>query len=107
MTNSTISGNSSDFRGGGIVAVATTATVIDSTISGNSAGTGGGIATWTSGTPAITLYNTIVANSLTGGDCVLGVGTINAQNSLIEDGLSCLNGTNTNNLTGTRRSTAI
>jgi hypothetical protein len=45
------------------------------------------------------LNNAIVANS-TGGDCVRDAGTINAQNSLIEDGLACVNGTNSNNLTG-------
>ena len=100
LINSTISGNSSAYRGGGLLLVNGTMTVINSTISENSSTTGGGIATWASGTMTIDLNNSIVADNTSGGDCVLGAGTINAQNSLIGDNLDCVNGTNSNNLTG-------
>jgi len=36
----------------------------------------------------------------TGGDCHLYADTINAQSSLIEDGLKCVNGSNDANLIG-------
>lgn len=47
-----------------------------------------------------TLNNSIVANSTSGGDCARPSGTVNASFSLIEDNLTCVNGTNSNNLTG-------
>ena len=98
MTNSTLSGNTAGNGGGGIFNFAGTLTVTNSTLSGNTAGNGGGggIRTF-SGTA--NLNNTIVANSV-GGDCNIAGGTVNAENSLIEDNLTCVNGTNTNNLTG-------
>ncbi len=94
LTNSTLSNNSASNNGGGI-ANAGPLTLTNSTISGNSATSGGGIFNTNS---ALTLNNTIVANSTSGGDCFLFAGTINAQHSLIMDGLACINGTN--NLTG-------
>jgi hypothetical protein len=99
VINSTISGNQTSGRGGGIYnSPDGVLNVTNSTISDNQATVGGGgIVNSTDST--ITLNNAIVANS-TGGDCVLDAGTINAQNSLIEDGLACVNGTNSNNLTG-------
>jgi hypothetical protein len=114
LTNSTVSGNSvsgndggnpARFQGGGIFNNAAL-TLTNSTISDNSAGTGGGVLNdaqeLTGGT--ININNSIIANSASGGDCKnlsfnLG-GMINAEYSLIEDGLSCVNGTNQNNLTG-------
>ncbi len=45
------------------------------------------------------MNNTIIANSTAGGDCE-NVGTVNASYSLIEGGLACVSGTNSNNLTG-------
>ena len=49
----------------------------------------------------VTIKNSILANSTGGGgDCVLAGGTINAEYSLIESGLTCVNGTKSNNLTG-------
>ncbi len=99
VINSTISGNQTSGRGGGIYnSPDGVLNVTNSTISDNQATLGGGgIVNSTDST--VTLNNTIVANS-TGGDCVRDAGTINAQNSLIEDGLTCVNGTNSNNLTG-------
>ncbi len=99
VINSTISGNQTAGRGGGIYnSPDGVLNVTNSTISDNQATMGGGgIVNSTDST--ITLNNAIVANS-TGGDCVLDAGTINAENSLIEDGLACVNGTNSNNLTG-------
>jgi predicted outer membrane repeat protein len=43
ITNSTISGNSATFAGGGIAAEYCLVSIVNSTISGNSAGSGGGI----------------------------------------------------------------
>jgi CSLREA domain-containing protein len=73
-----------------------TLTVTNSTLSGNSApaGVGGGIAN-ASGT--ITLNNSIVANSLSGGDCYLdptSPGTVNASHSLIMDSANACGVTN-------------
>jgi predicted outer membrane repeat protein len=85
IINSTLSGNSASDDGGGIYNTSTI-TISNSTFSGNSASDlGGGIAN-NSGT--ITLDNSIVANSTSGGDCVRLAGTINASYSLIESGLS-------------------
>ncbi len=69
VSNSTFSTNSAVHEGGGIRSQGTV-TIINSTLSGNSAGTGGGIMS-TSGVPwlPVTLKNTIVANSLAGGNC--------------------------------------
>ncbi len=98
VTNSTLSANSAADSGGGIYNGYSTLTLTNSTLSDNSASNaGGGIY---NNHATLTVNNSIVANSTSGSDCVLSSGTINAQNSLIEDGLSCVNGTNTNNLTG-------
>ena len=98
LINTTVSGNHTPLRGAGIYnGPDAVFTAINSTISGNQADVGGGVVNQPDAT--MTLHNTIVANS-TGGDCVSFGGTINAANSLIEDGLTCVNGTNSNNLTG-------
>jgi CSLREA domain-containing protein len=70
VTNSTFSGNSTSTEGGGIYNNAFgSLTVSYSTFSGNSAGTvGGGIYNGSS-TANVTLSNTIVANSTSGGNC--------------------------------------
>ncbi len=94
VVNSTISDNTSDYGGG--IYNEDTLTIHNSTISGNTATNGGGIRSW----GQLTLANTIIANSLNGGDCSLGSGTIHASYSLIADGLGCVNGTDSNNLTG-------
>jgi predicted outer membrane repeat protein len=86
VINSTFAGNTA-FNGGGILNVGTL-TVINSTFSGNKTtdgGSGGGIYNMNPG--ILTLYNTIIANSPSGGDC-LNQATLNAHINLIEDG-SC------------------
>jgi len=97
IINSTFYGNSATSEGGGISATSSgPLTVTNSTLSGNSATPyGGGLQVYGS----VTLNNSIVANS-TGGDCNRGGGTVDARNSLIQDGLTCVNGTNSNNKTG-------
>jgi CSLREA domain-containing protein len=100
VTNSTFYGNSASTDGGGIDSRSgATTTVNNSTFSGNSASNNGGGDISVDG-GSLNLNNNIVANSTNGGDCRRIAGTINAQNSLIEDGLNCVNGTNSNNLTG-------
>ncbi len=96
LTNVTFSANSATNNGGGVYNGGSP-TLTNVTFSANSAtNNGGGV--YNAGNP--TLKNVIIANSTSGGDCVTDIGTLNAQNSLIEDGLTCVNGTNTNNLTG-------
>jgi hypothetical protein len=108
MNNSTVSGNRGDFGSGGVrVEFGNQATINSSTISSNTTnGSGGGLSVVDSNSTA-TLNNSIVANSVSGGDCAntdsgaSNTGTINSSYSLIEDGLTCVNGTtNSNNLTG-------
>jgi CSLREA domain-containing protein len=99
ITNSTVSNNSAGEGGGGIYSGGLL-TLTSSTVSGNSSLFGGGIYIAFSGTA--NLDNTIIANSVSGGDCLRDNGgvTINARYSLIEGGLSCVNGININNLIG-------
>ncbi len=80
VSNSTLSGNSATYGGGGIDNGGTL-TVINSTLSNNSANNGGGIVN----TVTLTLNNTIVANSASGGD-VFDRGTLTGSHNLIEDG---------------------
>lgn len=102
ITGSTISGNQAtgtSGQGGGIYAAGSTLTMSDSTISGNSATTGGGIrqaagtgtltqvtvaanSTGIDGTSALTLANSILAN--TGANCTTGAPTDGKYN-LISD----------------------
>jgi hypothetical protein len=85
IANSTISGNTAG-TGGGIFNDSVTM-VINSTISGNTAGTGGGIFNNFGGT--LNIANSIIANSITGGDYAGGgtIGTIGTNsNILVEDG---------------------
>ncbi|MEO8392801.1 MAG: S8 family serine peptidase, partial [Chloroflexota bacterium] len=97
ITNTTVAGNSAVTNGGGLYTSLGTTSVINSTISGNSASSGGGI----NNESTLTLDNTIVANSTSGGDCVVASGhTVTANHTLVEDA-SCAvtNGVN-GNLTG-------
>jgi CSLREA domain-containing protein len=83
VTNSTFSNNSvfGGFGGGIYNAGGGTLTVTNSTFSGNSAIGGGGI--FNTGT--LTLKNTIIANSTSGGDCInAGTVTTDSINNLIE-----------------------
>ncbi len=88
VTNSTISGNSANVYGGGIYNnnLHSVLTVANSTLTNNSAGKGDGIYNGENGT--FNYVNTIIANFMTGGDCVNdgAIGT-NLKN-LVEDG-SC------------------
>ncbi len=101
VSNSTLSGNSANYAGGGIHNNSPgTLTVSNSTLSGNSVtdvdyGKGGGIS---SNGGSVTLKNTIVANSPSGGSCY---GTItNGGYNLDSDG-SCGFGTTNHSLSGT------
>ena len=98
IVNSTISGNSTGGDGGAITST-NDLTLLNSTVAGNSAQEEGGL-NLDLGT--LTLRNTILANNQgSGGDCGSSPrGTINAEFSLIGSGLSCVSGTNVNNLTG-------
>jgi CSLREA domain-containing protein len=85
VTNNTFSGNSATANGGGVYTnFAALTTVTNSTFSGNSATTnGGGIAHLSSGT--LTLNNSILANSISGGDCYKSMGgTVSGSHNLIE-----------------------
>ena len=85
VTNSTFSGNNSAEDGGGIASGdGTTLTVTNSTFSGNSADSGGAINS--SGT--LTVTNTIVANSLSGGNCQSDGVTTDGGHNIDDDG-SC------------------
>ncbi len=100
LNNSTVSGNSANSGGGINSGTGSTLILNSTTISGNSATTiGGGLYSINSGTA--TLNNSIIANSTSGGDCRTAAGgNVSATYSLIEDNLTCVNLTNSNNLTG-------
>ena len=83
VTNSTVSGNSSYWGGGGIANYGTL-TLTNSTLSGNSAPYSGGIF---NSYATATLKNTIVANSPSGGNCVVPSGPFTSQgHNLSSDG---------------------
>ncbi len=89
VTNSTLNNNTSPSTGGGIGNYGTL-TVINSTVAGNTAANGGGIANTPSApSPATTLENTIVANSVNSGDCFIPVGTLTADSLNIDSDGSC------------------
>jgi hypothetical protein len=82
VTNSTLSGNVSAGSGGGIAALGTAVSVLDSTLSGNSAtGSGGGIFLGAH----LQLVNSIVANSVHGGDLAGGAVIAGSGHDLIDD----------------------
>ena len=89
ITNSTISGNMAGFGAGGIFnGTPGTTTLTNVTISDNSvtsANSGGGIRKDGTG-GSVTLKNTIVANSGSGGNCF---GTITSGGNNLEDGTTC------------------
>lgn len=90
LVNSTISGNSATASGGGLWFSSPTAhTITNSTISGNSAPVGAGIRVDNVGV-ALTLGNTIVANSTGGANCSMTAGaTITSGNNNLEDTNTC------------------
>jgi len=69
VSNSTLSGNSSNGGGGGIFNQSGTLTVSNSTLSGNSTTGGGFGGAYTALGTSATFKNTIVANSPSGGNC--------------------------------------
>ena len=92
ITNSTFSNNSANY-GGGVMNNSATATILNSTFSGNSATLGGGgVATNYGGAtpPTTTIRNTILANSVSGGDCyTYGTGTLIGDHNIIETPTTC------------------
>jgi hypothetical protein len=88
VTNSTFVDNSATGNGGGLYnANPQNSLVINSTLSGNSAGQGGGIYD----EDGLQIWNTIIANSTSGGNCSLGVNTgPGAGNLSWPDDNSCL-----------------
>lgn len=98
VVNSTISANSATVNGGAIDNLPDgTVALRNVTVSGNSGASGPGLA---NGTGAVaTLKNTILANSVGGGDCE---GNVTSQGyNLIEDPTGCtIGGDTTGNLTG-------
>lgn len=104
VTNSTFSGNSATYGGGMYNYFASSPVLTNLTFSGNSARiAGGGMFNYWNGSSPL-LYNVIIANSTSGGDCVQGSDALNAAsaNNLIEDPVNAcglINGTN-GNITG-------
>ena len=102
LTNATFSGNSAGQNGGGLDNVASSsATLTNVTFSNNSAspGNGGGMINFNGS--ILTLINTIIANSPSGGDCVNYISTLdaNSSNNLIQDASNAcglINGVNGN-----------
>ncbi len=90
IVNTTVNGNSAGDRGGGLYDDGSNIILKNSTISENSASSGGGIYIWPqySITTPVTLTNTIVSNSLLGGDCVGNDQIVDGGHNLDSDG-SC------------------
>ena len=90
LTNSTVSGNSTDITGGGIwiSGFGSTLTLTNSTVSGNTAFNGGGI--WNNSNTTVTLTNgTVSDNTATnnsGG--ILNAGTLTLTNSTVSDNMA-------------------
>lgn len=82
ITNTTISGNTSDTGGGGFD-VYGTVSLFNSTIVNNSAVSGGGIRNLSG---SITLKNSIVANNTSGGDCA---GTVQSSGHNLSSDTTC------------------
>lgn len=86
ITNSTLSGNVVDIDGGGIDNWGNLS-ITNSTLSENSAGyNGGGIFSYAG---SVLLANTIIANSLSGSDCMLGSGIIIDDGHNIDSDATC------------------
>ena len=103
VANSTFSANSALGNGGAIDNSNGAATVTNCTFSGNGAGIDGG-AIFGGGTLAVTVRNTILANSTTGGNCSVAArgGRIVDGGHNIDDGGTCeFAGTNCGTTNGT------
>lgn len=93
IANSTFSNNSAN-HGGGLINNSGTATILNSSFSDNSATVfegGGGIVTWGGvAAPTTTIRNTILANSVSGGDCWNhATGILIGSNNIIETTSTC------------------
>jgi hypothetical protein len=90
MTNLTISGNTASLApggvGGGFANGAGTASMTNVTFSGNSANRGGGM--WTVGTTRI--KNSIIANSLSGGNCSIDLRSLITLGHNLDSGSTCV-----------------
>jgi hypothetical protein len=96
ITNSTFFSNSVAIQGGGIYAYGGTVNVVNNTFSGNNATTAGG--SIFNESALVTLYNTIVANSTSGGNCS---GTITNGGYNLDSGATCGFGTTSGSLSNT------
>ena len=84
IINSTLSGNSVDESGGGIYISGGSAEISNSTLSNNSSAfVGGGLTV--DGSATATIKNTIVANSLSGGNCWIGGTLTSVSGNLATD----------------------
>lgn len=95
LENSTVSGNSAVTDGGGITINAGTGSITNSTITNNAASNGGGI--YNGGTT--TIGGTILANSISGGDCAVNALT-SAGFNLVESPGSCFVADGSTDITG-------
>ena len=98
LAHSTVSANTAT-SGGGIHSDESTATLVleYATLAGNEANVGAGLFS----ASQTTLDGSAIAGSVGGADCHRGNGgNIAARNSLIGDGLACINGPASGNLTG-------
>jgi len=87
VNNSTFVGNTADFFGGGIYGSYGSVSLNNDTFSQNSANSGADVHTVSS--VALYIHNTIMGNSVSGGDCYNSGGTVmTAGNNLIEDASS-------------------
>ncbi|MGH7885179.1 MAG: choice-of-anchor Q domain-containing protein, partial [Thermodesulfobacteriota bacterium] len=98
ITNSTISGNTADDEGGGIYINDGTVTITNSTISGNSANNDGGGIYIDNDTATVSITNSIVSGNTaadSGDNCYNDGGTINDNgNNLSNDGTCNFSGDN-------------
>ncbi len=103
VTNSTFTGDNAGHDGGAIFNNSGSPTVTNSTFSGNSAATDGG-AIFNGSTLTVTVTNSILANSTSGGNCSVSDrgGPITDGGHNIDDGGTCgFTGTNCATTTGT------
>ncbi len=95
LTDATISGNTSQYEAGGGVYNAGTMSLINVTVAGNTASAGGG-GIFNSGQAGfvgtVNLTNTIVANQISGGDCLPGAPIASGGHNIDSDGSCHLSG---------------
>ncbi len=84
IANSTFSSNYADFGGGVYNSTGGTLTSTNNTFTGNSSFFAGVVGGGIHNQATLNLYNTILANTVNGGDCYSGSGTVTGNNNLIE-----------------------